>query len=433
MNKSAKIDTAALSSQSASISYQKATFAFFGVMLIVNALAPRFWGVGMPVFGLLFFALYPLAFKSWSIIPKQFAFFGALLIGLICASSLWSAFPDAVWDRAGSLGPILLGCGLFLSVALSLDIKAPKDAGLALIISFSIGLTIVLINFYSEMSIYKLLKGLSQDENILFHVMNRPLCAFVVLIWPIMALYQSFKASKYGVWVVWLLLIAAVAIGHSQSAQLALLLSFLSFFIYGMTGRLFLWVVMSMIVFYSIAFPWIWPEIYYGFLVDMDFYSKSSLRPQDLGFPFQRFELWTLISEEIQKRPYFGYGAEATKDMVFSGEKKFLHNESFLHPHNMTVQIWAEFGALGIILLLTAIKVALNSIKFIPHTYQPHAVSGFVAVYCMANMSYGIWQSWFVGTIFASLILFSLLVTIRQPQTDATATENTFRKTANDN
>lgn len=395
--------------------YQLAFFGFITLMLLVNALAPRFWGVGIPVFGLVFLIAYSPMVKSWLLIPKQFVFLSAIMIGLVCASSMWSLHPDEVWDRAASLAPILLGGAFFLSAALSLQMDEDKRIPIMLLIGFCVSLIVIGVNLFTQMSLHKLTHGIPLEETVLYFAMNRPICALTVLVWPILAIYQYHKGYKHGFWLAWLLLVICVFASESQSSQLALLCSFAAFFLYGLMGRIFIWIMFAVICLYSIIFPWVLPDLFYDHLSKMDFYNRTGATASDLGHPFQRLEIWTLISESIQKSPYIGHGAEATKDMVFPGEKIFLHNNSFLHPHNMTMQIWNEFGVCGIVVILTAVKVALTSIKFVPQHFQPHTVAGFVAFYSIANMSYGVWQSWFVGLMITSLVLYGCLVKFHVP------------------
>ena len=77
-----------------------------------------------------------------------------------------------------------------------------------------------------------------------------------------------------------------------------------------------------------------------------------------------RLQIWTYAGDLIRQQPWFGYGMDASRPL--NGEAEVfafgsLHDVEALpmHPHNATLHIWLETGAVGAT-LLAGVLVALG-------------------------------------------------------------------------
>lgn len=116
-----------------------------------------------------------------------------------------------------------------------------------------------------------------------------------------------------------------------------------------------------------------------------------------------RLEIWSYVCDLIADKPWFGYGLDASRPL--SGEFVFNGREFEalpLHPHNATLHIWLETGAVGAILAATGLVALGGQIAAAPQLsrLQAVAVVWVLAIYVsLIVFSYGVWQEWHQGTV----------------------------------
>ena len=100
-----------------------------------------------------------------------------------------------------------------------------------------------------------------------------------------------------------------------------------------------------------------------------------------------------------------------------TGERKKIYAEPIpLHPHNAILQIWIELGLVGAVifaLFLGSIFLAIKKVSNSPWeaaTCYGMMVSGLT----ISGLSYGIWQSWWLCTLFLAALFMA--VTTQNPQ-----------------
>lgn len=123
-----------------------------------------------------------------------------------------------------------------------------------------------------------------------------------------------------------------------------------------------------------------------------------------------RLYIWDYAAEQAYKKPIFGWGFNSSRnypvlesDYVDGGRSPLP-----LHPHNNTLQVWLELGAVGLVMFaaflsLTLLRIAeTSSGAYIMAIYT----SLFVNYFVIGQTGYGIWQNWWVasGLIAASLL-----------------------------
>ena len=128
-----------------------------------------------------------------------------------------------------------------------------------------------------------------------------------------------------------------------------------------------------------------------------------------------RLIIWSYVKENIINKPFGGNGAFSSSFMNHHPITTTLKTNYELlpsHPHNGILQIWLELGFLGIILFLFFIISLLSKIhkyvkkdKFLVVT----ALISFFKIFLIGQISFGIWQSWWIAVIFMNCILFSFL------------------------
>ncbi len=143
--------------------------------------------------------------------------------------------------------------------------------------------------------------------------------------------------------------------------------------------------------------------------------------------------IWHFVATKIIDKPIFGYGFSASKNAKIN-ENDMIHYKDQvwhplpLHPHNIILQILFETGLVGLLLFLSMLYKYSKMISNISSTthltiktnnnitelsllnYKSIAYACLINYYIIAMISYNIWQTWWVCSIFTVSILFKLFV-----------------------
>jgi len=131
-----------------------------------------------------------------------------------------------------------------------------------------------------------------------------------------------------------------------------------------------------------------------------------------------RIEIWRFAVDRIRERPWFGWGFNGSRAVPGGDERYLVKNATGvvigegdrlpLHPHNGALQIWLELGAVGAV--LAAILAGLIGYRTIA---RAEAGALTTTVFLIWLLSFGAWQSWWVCTIFLTVLLASPFCHIR--------------------
>jgi hypothetical protein len=120
-----------------------------------------------------------------------------------------------------------------------------------------------------------------------------------------------------------------------------------------------------------------------------------------------RLFIWNFAAKKIADHPIIGYGFSASKNMAT--ENDIVHYGQYkwcllpLHPHNNVLQILLETGMIGLILFMAIVD---NILKWTIRNNSIIAAACFINYFFIGTISFGIWQSWWigVGALFVVLI-----------------------------
>jgi O-antigen ligase len=129
-----------------------------------------------------------------------------------------------------------------------------------------------------------------------------------------------------------------------------------------------------------------------------------------------RLMIWSFAGERIAERPLTGWGLDAARGMP-GGKDPIRAGETWLplHPHNAPLQVWLELGVPGAVLFALLVALPWYGLATVPWPRIFVAAAGTsLAIALIASLAtYGIWQEWWVATLWFSL--FSVLVMSRLP------------------
>ncbi|HVK79642.1 MAG TPA: O-antigen ligase family protein [Verrucomicrobiae bacterium] len=196
---------------------------------------------------------------------------------------------------------------------------------------------------------------------------------------------------------------AAAAIAALQPEQTANLLAILAgagiFALALATPRVALLAVTGVLGIWVLAAPFVTP-----------------LLPTDQAFldsiPYSwaaRVGIWDYVCARIWEQPLFGHGLEAARLVT---ERIVIHNDDIsalpIHPHSASLQIWFETGLVGALLAAATLFVGGWKLAQALKTQRAAAAgvaASLAALGLSANVSYSLWQEWWLATLFIAAAL----------------------------
>ena len=154
--------------------------------------------------------------------------------------------------------------------------------------------------------------------------------------------------------------------------------------------------------------------------ITMNQLKPSQVIEEESSLPkaaLHRLMIWNFTAEKIREKPVFGWGMNAARNIP--GGKNFIYDASNskygenlpLHPHNIALQVWLELGLAGALLItIFGFAILLSICKDKKYTFIASiAVGQFITGLGILSLSYGMWQSWWVASLYLSASL-SVLV-----------------------
>lgn len=367
------------------------------VMPVLAITIPRFLAFGPSIVGVVFFVLYPLIFKEKPSLLKPVFVMAIAIIVLAAVSSLWAVDPDFALKRTLKISAVLLPGGLLLSVINSIPLDRVGKY-LWLIPAF-IAVAVILLFLDQNIGepLYRVIREADDSKRLSHAVYNRATVTAIICLFSSLAIIGNYKRA-----LLWKGLFAAsflplLYITQSQSAQMSLILGFIFMFAfpyrlkaawYGLIAAIFTLMIIS-------PFIAIWA-------FDELAASINALPVMDGAYAGNRMEIWDYVSRYALQNPLYGFGIEATRSIQdFDAHEIYQKGSGILHPHNFVLQLWIEFGIIGV----SAGGAFISYVLWYMHrhlTLQQCRIMlpTFIAIMSVGVTGYGMWQGWWLGMLF---------------------------------
>lgn len=323
-------------------------------------------------------------------------FLWVIALSILCITSvLWAYNPDGTLKRAVKVSALLLLSLPFLFVLKDMPYSARQVFIRWMPIALIFQTVIVIIELYYNFPLYRYVFDYS-EKIIPSHILNKH-AGTLVMLFPF-GLYFALLGKRYIVAAL-LTLVSLVLLYRtdSQAAQLAFLIGVLAYPACRMVPRLFTASVFAFTVFLLAAMPFLSPLAFDRFAEDA--HNKSEIMRQ--ASTEMRLENYDFISRKIMERPLTGFGMDSTRYITFDTEKKFYPFDVIMHPHNISLQLWIEFGVFGVALFIIFAAFLYRAMRH--NNLRDQAL--LMTVYCIAvvflMVSWSIWASWLVGLMVA--------------------------------
>lgn len=317
--------------------------------------------------------------------------------GLALASSLWAVDPSET---------LMFGLRFLLltvavqSVCLAMPRSDAPVEGLGLV-----GVSIFAVLIFAALG----LEHLSGDR--IYHGMfgggeayGNALSIFVLMFWPL--LVRLIEDRRVGVMFLMTATLLFVATGSANhTAQIGLMASIAVFIGFLLMPKV---VTIAGAIFaplFVLAFPFI-------VRIAAEPASEFLYRTNGTVAMRHRLAIWEFVADRIGEHPWLGWGFESARsipggDTLISfyntaGELRGTGMVLPLHPHNASMQIWLELGVPGALIAAAFIGLLFfrTGSQKASRVHRAAGVAALSAAFVMAHASYGIWQSWWLSTLF---------------------------------
>jgi O-antigen ligase len=385
-----------------------------GAPLVLASFSALPFGILVPLTGFSMLLAFRLTQGAWPAIDwPLYGWIGALsLLGL--SSAFWSITPEDSLERAVKVSALLL-CSL---PVIDLARACPEQALTRVRLIFPLAALVISLCALSELlldfPIYRAIKDIPANQNIWGSILNKNIAVFVLML-PV-ALVMTHRSARH--WLSFLLMLAAIAlviVTESQAAQLALIvipLAWFSLFILPVSA---IPAVFALIALITVLMPWLSPIAFDMFAARLQETSELATRAS----ASMRLENWDFISRKIMSNLWTGFGMDATRSVTdFESQRLYFATSTIMHPHNLALQIWIEFGLPGIVLIIGFLGFLLRRLLRLSRPERRLPFTLFCGAVVFLMISWSIWAAWLLGfLVYLAALMILAVKTTPAPET----------------
>jgi len=315
------------------------------------------------------------------------------------ASCAWSAAPGL---SARALGEAVLPLLCATLAGSALVGRVPQRLPVWLALGLGLAALLCLIELTFDLPLRSLTGGRHAD-----YVINRPAVTLALLVWPLVALLHARGREIWGGPALALVGLTA-AVSASGTAVFAVLAGCLTYAVARWRPRLALRLGLVATLLALLTAP------VSGDLLGrlMPGKAHEALRHSHSR---ERVEIWQAFGAVVRLRPLTGIGFGASpvieRDPVFAEvapETRRLLPVG--HPHNAALQVWAELGAPGALIVAGLFVLLFRRLGQLPDPALAAPLAALAAALAVALVSHGAWQGWWIAVLGATVILLRAAV-----------------------
>ena len=316
--------------------------------------------------------------------PRAFADYGDVenltILKLTLQLALYGAFAVAAMRLSGIAGE-----------------RAMRVLALGLV-----GLALVLVvEGLSGAALYQWLKATFEDPirpDLAVRNVGQGSVVLALLAWPAL-LYLRIR-TPWAVFVLSFAILVSSVLLRQASPAAGFLAGGVAAWLVGTWGKRGAWVVGGLLALQVLLTPWLVHSAEQaGLLARMRDVLPASWEA--------RLVIWPYVAERVLEHPGLGWGLDASRT---------IGGPVPLHPHNASLQIWLELGAVGaalIALLWAWIFVGLGQVLERDKAGAAACAGAASAYFTIGALSYGAWQEWWLALAALTAAVCGVLLTAR--------------------
>ncbi len=358
---------------------------------------PRGLAFAPSLIGVVFYALYFVVFKTKPILSWKTLWLVLIIFGLSALSLSWALHFDVSLKQVSKLAILLPPQVLLLSLVCSLN----KEQLEPYIRFFPYGVAFsALFLCFEVMSggvVFNLVRGEPLDHFVGSFEFNRAAVVLSLYSFSALAILKAQHKHPLSFLIIILPLLSALIVTDSQSAQLSFVVGMVFLFLFPYHSRI-AWVGLAFVILaLMLTAPFFVPYIYQNYAADI-----QQIPGFAQAYVGHRLEIWDYVSRYALQKPLHGFGIEMTRATTnFDSGRIFEDDNSSLHPHNFAIQIWVEFGLIGILIAMGLMYQLFSSLqKNFTLAQQRIILPSIMGAMAPAAAAFGLWQGWWMATLF---------------------------------
>ena len=343
-----------------------------GILRLVVIPPARRWSAGMTILGGLL--VWALATQLWSYYQPDLTHLGKAR-GVQALTGLKLLFELAFY-----------GTAVAAMVALRRDAARRGLSWLAVGLAILVG--VLMLEYSTQEKIYLALKeALHQQarQDLAHRNVARAYYVLALLVWPVgVHLWRRGDRWRWLAGFIYGGALVGSVLYRVDAPILGLIAGALAFVAVIRFGR----VATFLATICAVAYFVLMPMVVGGGVIQLATGSMSEISKVSWA---SRIDIWRFVSQLIERRPFFGWGLDASR--AFPGLIP-------LHPHNGALQLWFELGAVGVGLAATFYVWLFSRIEIIrcrDPASAAAATASTVVYLVIGALSFGIWQEWWLG------------------------------------
>lgn len=323
-----------------------------------------------------------------------------LWLRILYATAIWGAI-SAFWAVSAAdalrLAPSLLI--LFAAAAVPFALAGKMDeAGREWFlrwawVGFAVGGALLAVELLAEFPILRAVRGLPRTGPGSPHVglLGPALAVLALMLWPLVA--SAWNTARGNAVPAVLAAAVLVAVGGNLAAGVALAAGAIAFAAVRFGGPVVVLVLTGIAAAATATAPLL------ATLPNPD--ELAANFSEDNRSALHRLYIWEFTAERAGERPFLGWGLDSSRSIPGAEELVLPSGPQLsLHPHNAALQVWLELGAFGAMALAMFIWFTGRGVAAISDPLARAGAAGaFAGALCLAFLSFGIWQNWWIATL----------------------------------
>lgn len=357
---------------------------------------PHSLSVAPALLGTIFFGFYYFTFGAMPHISRKTLWLCGAILSLSAISLIWAEHLDVSLKKLTKLTALLPPQILLISLIGSLTAPALKPY-MHYFAYGVIGASIFLcIEVISGGFVYSALRGLPTNIPVAAHEFNQIAIVLTLYSFGAFALLRHRFKHPLSFLLLALPLLGFLFFSDSQSGQLAFIVGGVFLFAFPYRSKLAWRTLTFSLCALMLAAPFFISHIYQNYAADLQ--QIPIMAKAAAG---HRLEIWDYVSRYALQEPLHGFGLHMVRATTFDSGHIFNAGNTVLHPHNFVIQIWAEFGLIGISALMALTYALFSTIqKQFTTAQQKIILPTLMAALVPAAFAFGLWQGWWIGALF---------------------------------
>ncbi len=348
----------------------------------------------------LFRNIRPSRENYWLLLALVFSFWSF-------ASLMWGVGGIEVYDKPIKQISYLLSAVILFNYVARHPQEFQPETGVILLIIFA---------YLVDQHFFGLLENLRKSINLpnFYNRINVSIVLFAICIAGI--IINQYKNNKR---TLFLLACLAISTGYfslnsySQTSMLAWVIGWSTLIVCYFSGRIVCSIILAAL---GLAPLIVVSGVYFGNDLLFNLVSLDTALVQE-SFSGIRLGIWQETIRLALNHIFIGSGNNAlyTISSVYPLKSELFPGQLLVanHPHNAFLQIWLEFGLVGLSLVTMVLLAISLSISRIRGPVMAPVIALYAAIISVSSVSHGAWQSWWMGTL-VLLVTMTIAFTIKR-------------------